>query len=184
MPLWRTALGLGEPTAALEPGRDPRYKLADDQVRSFIGDSNQFDLMVDQVGYRAGHSNGAYEYVLIEDHQGVWMCEDPMASSANENTTFQAFRVSDDALVWEGELACGQWDPPSNQAGLNCTSVIANNPAGGVGCTPQLGLLTDTDWHQVVMNGATGASSLAICNGQQSNYFADFKHRFWIRESD
>lgn len=156
------------------------YKLSDTSIRNIIGPSNNFDVMADQNGYNSLYSTGNYEFVVIRNYTGVWTYEQTVPASST-TTVFQSYRASDQALAWTGELQCGYNSGPG-VGGINCYTVITNNPQGGAGCTINMGTASGVNWHNFFMNQWNDDTYLYICNGPQHSSGQDMNHRFWIRE--
>ena len=154
------------------------YKLDDNLVRSFIGPSQNFDVMGDQVGQNAYQSLGNFEYVLIRNYTGYWRWDKTVAASTS-TTQFESHRLSDGALAWTGNLQCGSW----GDAGINCYTVLSGSvPGGGSGCTINMGSATSAAWHHFYMHGGDSDTYLYICNGEQYSSNVTMNHRWWIRE--
>jgi hypothetical protein len=156
------------------------YKLSDMNIRNIIGPTNNFDIMADQNGYNSLYSTGNYEFVVIRNYTGVWTYEQIVPASTT-TTVFQSYRASDQALAWTGNLQCG-YNPGPGVGGINCYTVITNNPQGGAGCTINMGTASNVNWHHFFMNQWNDNTYLYICNGAQHSSGQDMNHRFWIRE--
>jgi len=154
------------------------YKLSDESIRQIIGSNQKFDVLGDQSGYNSYYSTGNYEYVILRDYTGYWRFDARVAASTT-TTTFQSYRISDNALAWTGNLQCGSW----GGAGINCYTVLSNNPRGGAGCDINMGSRTSSRWHHFYMSNTNQDTYLYICNGAQHSSTNRFSHRFWIRES-
>jgi hypothetical protein len=153
------------------------YKLADGVIRDLIGPSQNFDVMVDQSGYNSSYSTGNYERVILRNYTGNWRFDGPVAASTT-TTVMQSYRKSDGALAWTGELACG-----AGGAGINCSTVVLNNPQGGAGCDISMGTASNAGWHHFYMGETNSDTYLYICNGAQHSSSHDMNHRWWFRES-
>jgi hypothetical protein len=158
------------------------YKLSDKTIRNIIGPNNNFDVMADQNGYNSSYSNGNYEYVIIRNYTAPWTFEKTMQSSAT-TTVFQSYRLSDNALAWTGNIACGA-DNWSQRSGINCDGSwgLTNPPQGGAGCDINMGKATSTGWYHFYMDQNNSDTYLYICNGAQHSSGQNMNHRFWIRE--
>ncbi len=157
------------------------YKLSDESIRNIIGPTQRFDILADQSGYNTAYSTGNYEYVILRDYTGYWRFDGAVAASTT-TTTFQSYRISDNALAWTGNLQCG-YDAGSGVAGINCYDVLSNNPQGGVGCNINMGIASNPGWHHFFMSQYNQDTYLYICNGPQHSSSNRFSHRFWVRES-
>jgi hypothetical protein len=158
------------------------YKLDDDVIRSIIGVSENFDILADQAGYNSYYSNGNYEYVIVRNYTGRWTYE-AVVETSRTKTTFQSYRLSDNALAWTGDLKCGTaGGAHASGAGINCVNVIENNPQGGAGCNINMGKYSNSGWHHFYMSEHNTDTYLYICNGAQHSSSYDLNHRFWVRE--
>ena len=155
------------------------YKLSDESIRNIIGPNQNFDVLADQSGYNSAYSNGNYEYVILRDYTGQWRFDGPVAASTT-TTTFQSYRKSDNALAWTGNLECG-YNAGGGVAGINCYTVLNNNPQGGAGCSINMGKQSSGDWHHFFMSQYNQDTYLYICNGAQHSSSNRFSHRFWVR---
>ncbi len=152
------------------------YKLSDADIRAIIGPSQKFDILVDQNGYNSLYSTGNYEYVILRGYTGYWRFDTAVAPSSS-TTTFQSYRASDNALAWTGNLGCG-----GGGAGINCYTVLDNNPQGGAGCNINMGSASNPGWHHFYMSETNQDTYLYICNGPQHSSGHDMNHRWWVRE--
>ena len=153
------------------------YKLADATVRDIIGPSQNFDVMADQAGFNSLYSTGNYEYVVLRNYTGYWRFDIAIAESLSE-TLFQSYRLSDNALASTYNLQCG-W---RGIAGINCDTVLSNNPQGGAGCNISMGSSTAATWHRFGMGDYNTDTYLYVCNGAQHSSSYDLNHRYWVRE--
>lgn len=153
------------------------YKLSDEVIRAIIGPSQEFDVMAEQSGYNSAYSTGNYEYVILRNYTGYWRFDGPVAPSSTQ-TLMQSYRKSDDALAWTGELLCGV-----GGAGINCWTVVSNNPQGGSGCLINMGTASSAGWHHFYMSETNSDTYLYICNGAQHSSSYDMNHRWWFRET-
>jgi hypothetical protein len=157
------------------------YKLSDDDIRDIIGPSNNFDVFVDQAGYNSQYSGGNYEYVTLTNYTGWFSYGGPMLESTTP-TAFTSYRASDGAVAWTGRLACGgSGGTHAVNYGVNCYNVISNNPAGGAGCTINMGV-NNSGWHTFYMGASDTDTYTYICNGAQHSSGNAMNHRFWFRE--
>lgn len=156
------------------------YKLSDDVIREIVGPNQKFSILADQSGYNTAYSTGNYEYVILRDYTGYWRFDGPVSASTT-TTTFQSYRISDDALAWTGNLQCG-YNAGTGVAGINCVTVLSNNPQGGAGCDINMGTRSNTNWHHFFMSQYNQNTYLYICNGPQHSSTNRFSHRFWVRE--
>ena len=179
-PVFRQAGAVGSVSDALT-NLGSGYKLSDDTIRAIIGPNQKFDILADQSGYNTAYSNGNYEYVILRGYTGYWRFDGPVAASTT-TTTFQSYRKSDGALAWTGNLQCG-YDSGSGVAGINCYTVLSNNPQGGAGCNINMGIASNPDWHHFFMSQYNQDTYLYICNGPQHTSNDRFSHRFWVREA-
>ena len=154
------------------------YKLSDTDIRAIIGQNQKFDILADQNGYNSAYSTGNYEYVILRGYTGYWRFDTRVAASSTA-TTFQSYRLSDNALAWTGNLQCGSW----GGAGINCYNVLSNNPQGGAGCNINMGLQSNPGWHHFYMSETNQDTYLYICNGPQHSSGFDMNHRWWVREA-
>ena len=153
------------------------YKLADEVIRVVIGPLENFDLMADQAGYNSAYSTGNYEYVLLRNYTGQWRYDTRVPASTTP-TTMESNRLVDGALAWSGELACG-----TGGFGINCYTVLSGaNPAGGAGCSINMGSATNLGWHHFYTGETNSDTYLYICNGAQHSSSYPMNHRFWFRE--
>ncbi len=166
------------------------YKLSDENIRSIIGPNENFDVLGDQSGFNTAYSTGNFEYVIIRDYTGYWKFDGPVEVSKT-TTTFQSYRMSDNALAWTGNLRCGAGGQDIARMGINCWSVLENNPKGGVDCDINLGKVVEpgswssdkyNGWHHFFMSDTNKNTYLYICNGPQHSSGNRFSHRFWVRE--
>ena len=160
---------------------DSGYKLSDGAIRNIIGPGQKFDILADQSGYNTAYSTGNYEYVILRDYTGYWKFDGPVAASTT-TTTFQSYRKSDNALAWTGNLACG-YNAGTGAAGINCVTVLSNNPQGGAGCVINMGTASNPGWHHFFMSQYNQDTYMYICNGAQHSSNDRFSARFWVRES-
>jgi cysteine-rich repeat protein len=155
------------------------YKLADAIIQGVIGPAGTFDVLADQAGYNSTYSTGNYEYVVLRNYTGTWAWNGNLAESTT-TTTLQSYRLSDDLLLWTGELSCAA---AGGGFGINCAILVsATSPGGGSGCAVALGTETLADWHHFYMAAANTDSYLYICNGAQHSSSHAMNHRFWFRE--
>ncbi len=158
------------------------YKLSDENIRAIIGENERFDILADQSGYNTAYSNGNYEYVILRGYTGYWRFDAPVEESRT-TTTFQSYRLSDNALAWTGNLRCGyQNSNAPGPMGINCVAVLENNPQGGAGCDINMGKSSKIGWHHFFMGQWNQDTYLYICNGAQHSSGNRFSHRFWVRE--
>ncbi len=162
----------------------PSYNLADTSIRAIVGPSQNFDVMGDQVGYVTPNTTGNFEYVIIRNYTGNWRIDIDMPASTT-TTVMNSYRISDGALAWTGNLQCGA--AGGGGRGINCFTVLSNNPQGGAGCTINMGTSSDVGWHNIYMYNYNSDSYIFICNGAQYSSFSAFtptamKHRWYIRE--
>ncbi|MEI7425551.1 MAG: DUF2341 domain-containing protein [Candidatus Moraniibacteriota bacterium] len=154
------------------------YKLSDIDIRTIIGPSQNFALLADQDGYNSAYSTGNYEYVIARNYTGYWRFDTVVAASST-TTSFQSYRLSDNALAWTGNFSCGigGW-------GINCYTITSGNvPGGGSGCAINMGKATDPSWHHFYMAETNTDTYLYICNGPQHTSSYDLNHRWWFRET-
>lgn len=152
------------------------YKLSDEVIRALIGPSMNFDVMADQSGYNSTYSTGNYEYVILRNYTALWRFDTPVNASTTQ-TVMQSYRRADNALAWTGELLCG-----FGGAGINCLTVVSNNPQGGAGCAINMGSASNSAWHHFYMSEVNSDTYLYICNGAQHSSSHDMNHRWWFRE--
>jgi len=172
----------GAPEDALDRRGSP-YKLSDAVINAVIGSSHNFDVLADQAGHNSGYSAGNNEFVVLSNYTGTWTFAALMPESTS-TTTMRSYRSQDEALAWEGRLACGTTGGahPSGK-GINCNNVVSgNNPAGGSGCTINMGTSTSASWHLFYTAEHNADTYLYICNGAQHSSSYDVNHRFWFRE--
>ena len=154
------------------------YKLSDADIRAIIGSNQKFDILADQNGYNSAYSTGNYEYVILRGYTGYWRF-DTIVVASTTTTTFQSYRLLDNALAWTGNLECGV----AGGAGINCVNVLANNPQGGAGCNINMGIASNSGWHHFYMSETNQDTYLYICNGPQHSSSHDMNHRWWLREA-
>ena len=155
------------------------YKLSDDSIRSVIGPDQNFDVLFDQAGYNSQYSNGNYEYVVIRNYTAKWTWGGLVPASSTA-TTVRSYRLSDNALAWEGNFKCGK----AGGWGINCYDVTAGtNPSGGSGCKINMGKATNNSWHHVYMAETNTDTYLYMCNGPQHSSSHNMNHRFWFRKA-
>ncbi|MFH1151556.1 MAG: fibrinogen-like YCDxxxxGGGW domain-containing protein [Nanoarchaeota archaeon] len=157
------------------------YKLSDESIRQIIGPNQKFDILADQSGYNSVYSTGNYEYVILRGYTGYWKFDGPVSASTT-TTIFQSYRKSDNALAWTGNLQCG-YNAGTGAAGINCYTVLDNNPKGGSGCDINMGLQSNGGWHHFFMSQYNEDTYMYICNGAQHTSNDRFSQRFWVRES-
>jgi hypothetical protein len=155
------------------------YKLSDTAIRAIIGPSQNFDFMADQLNYVAPNSTGNREYVIVRNYTGYWQFDGVVAQSST-TTVMNSYRLSDNALAWTGNLQCGAFGWSSR--GINCNTVLTNNPQGGLGCAINLGIAGDSNWHHIYMFADDSNSYLFVCNGAQYSSAYNIKHRWYVRE--
>lgn len=159
------------------------YKLSDDDIRDIIGPSNNFDVLGDQAGYNTSYSGGNYEYATITNYTGWWTYGSAVADSTSPYQ-MTAYRASDGAVAWSGVLACGPASGgiAASTWGINCFNVVSgNNPAGGAGCTVNMGS-NHSSYHHFYMGEHNTDTYLYLCNGAQHSSGHNMNHRFWFRE--
>jgi cysteine-rich repeat protein len=155
------------------------YKLADAVIEGVIGAADNFDVLADQAGYNSSYSTGNYEYVVLRNYTGTWAWNGNVAASTT-TTTLQSYRLSDDLLLWTGELACAD---AGGGYGINCMTLVSGtSPAGGSGCAVALGTQSHQDWHHFSMGATNTDSYLYLCNGAQHSSGHAVNHRYWFRE--
>ena len=173
-------------SASKEQRKGNIYKLSDDAIRAIIGPNQNFDIMGDQNGYNSSYSSGNYEYVIVRNYTARWSWV-PSTPASTTTTTMQSYRISDNALAWTGNLACGKKQNCTDQgnrdeAGINCYDVISNSPQGGAGCSINMGSRSDGGWHHFFMSECNTDTYLYICNGAQHSSSHDMNHRWWFRQ--
>ena len=152
------------------------YKLSDQVIRRINGPSDNFDVLMDQAGYNGNYSTGNYEYVVLRNYTGLWRWDQAVAASTTQ-TSMESYRISDDLMIWSGELGCGV-----GGAGINCFDIVSGpNPQGGAGCSVALGTQTNSGWHHFHMAEVNSDSYLYICNGPQHSSGHNMNHRAWFR---
>ena len=163
---WYQAGGLFGNTAAVGVVTDATtlkgnaYKLSDGVIRNLIGPAQNFDVMADQAGWNSGYSSGNYEYVIARNYTGYWRFDTRVAASST-TTSFQSYRLSDNALAWTGNWQCGNvggW-------GINCYNMLSGNPQGGAGCNINMGYQSNAGWHHFYMGETNTDTYLYVCNG-------------------
>ncbi len=158
------------------------FKLSDTSIRSIVGPSQNYDVMADQVGYVGANSTGNFEYVILRNYTGLWRFDTVMPASTTI-TEMSSYRASDHALAWTGNFQCGT--AGSSARGLNCNSILTNNPQGGAGCTINMGLYSNVAWHHFTMFHVDSDSYLFVCNSAQyssASPYGSLKHRWYVRE--
>ena len=180
---WYQAGGLFGNTAAVGVVTDATtlkgnaYKLSDGVIRNLIGPAQNFDVMADQAGWNSGYSSGNYEYVIARNYTGYWRFDTRVAASST-TTSFQSYRLSDNALAWTGNWQCGNvggW-------GINCYNMLSGNPQGGAGCNINMGYQSNAGWHHFYMGETNTDTYLYVCNGPQHSSSYNMNHRWWFRE--
>jgi hypothetical protein len=149
------------------------YKLSDDNIRGLIGASENFDVLVDQAGFNSSYSTGNYEFAILRNYTGRWTWEQAMPASTT-TTLLQAYRISDQALTWSGELQFG-----TGGAGINGSTVLS-----GPGLMIQLGTVTNSGWHHFYMAEVNSDSYLYLSNGAQHSSSHNMNHRYWFRSKE
>jgi hypothetical protein len=161
------------------------YKLSDDLIRTLAGPRSNFDVMMDQAGYQSATSNGNFEYVVLSNYTAFYR-SDALVLHSSTPTTMRSFRLSDHAVVWTGDLACGEAGGAQGAGkGINCNHVSrGDNPGGGSRCSPALGLPAgyNDGSHQFYQGESNSDTYLYICNGSQHSSSYPMNHRMWIRE--
>uniref|UniRef100_A0A7S3AYM2 Uncharacterized protein n=1 Tax=Haptolina ericina TaxID=156174 RepID=A0A7S3AYM2_9EUKA len=161
------------------------YKLADSTINAIIGTAGKFDVMIDQAGYNSAYANGNKEYIVIEGYTGVWTWGTEVAESETI-PTMKSYRISDDALMWTGQLKCANFGSGSSARGINCKELRSGttSPAGGKNCNPKVGGESHSDgWHHMFMHHTNSDTYFYICNGAQHSSSYDLNHRYWFRPS-
>ena len=133
--------------------------------------------MADQAGWNSGYSSGNYEYVIARNYTGYWRFDTRVAASST-TTSFQSYRLSDNALAWTGNWQCGNvggW-------GINCYNMLSGNPQGGAGCNINMGYQSNAGWHHFYMGETNTDTYLYVCNGPQHSSSYNMNHRWWFRE--
>ena len=172
------AAAVGHVASALTLKGSP-YKLSDATINAVIGKAHNFDVLFDQSGYNHTYSKGNYEYAVIRNYTALWTWAGPTLGSTSP-TKFRSYRLSDDAVAWEGNFKCGGhggW-------GINCYTVTAGtNPQAGAGCKINMGKSSNAGWHHVYMATGGADSYLYLCNGPQHSSGHVMNHRFWFRKA-
>jgi len=159
--------------------RTNTYKLSDFQIRT-ITSSNLYSVMADQNGFCCS-SVANTEFVILRNYSQPFNYNQLMWDSYYP-TTMASYRMSDQALAWQGALQC----LGVGGFGINCFNVLqGTNPSGGAGCTINMGGLTSTAYHHFYMADSAGTNYdtyLYVCSGPQASSSGNFNHRFWFRE--
>lgn len=155
------------------------YKLSDQNIRGLIGASNSFDLMVTQTGFNSAYSTGNYEYAILNDYTGLWRWDQAMPASTTP-TILRSYRASDGSIAWEGQIQFG-----IGGAGINGNILLSGtNPAGGSGCTINMGTTSNASWHHFFMANTNSDSYLYLCNGAQHSSGYPINHLYWFRSNE
>lgn len=149
------------------------YKLSDAAIRGLIGSTNNFDVMADQAGYNNIYSTGNYEYAVLRDYTGLWTWQNAMGASTT-TTLLQAYRISDNALAWSGELQYG-----AGGAGINGHVVLQ-----GPGLIFQMGSMSNASWHHFYMGDTNSDTYQYLANGAQHSSGVNMNHRYWFRSQE
>jgi hypothetical protein len=92
----------------------------------------------------------------------------------------QSYRLYDNALAWNGNLQCGSlggW-------GINCGELLSGiSPAGGSGCTINMGSNWNPGWHHLFMAHNNTDSYLYLCSAVQASSLGAMNHRYWFRKT-
>jgi hypothetical protein len=173
--------GFGSPREVNSYKLDP-YKLPDAMVNAVIGSDNNFDILVDQMGHNTAYSNGNNEYVIVRNYTGVYKYDGPVTESTTP-TVFESYQAVTGAIAWRGRLQCGE---PGY--GINCLNVLttpnplgAPNPQGGLGCLINMGIATNSGWHQLHQGNTNTDTYIYICNGAQHTSSYSNVHRWFVR---
>eukprot|EP00326_Haptolina_ericina_P026149 CAMPEP_0181175384 /NCGR_PEP_ID=MMETSP1096-20121128/4052_1 /TAXON_ID=156174 ORGANISM="Chrysochromulina ericina, Strain CCMP281" /NCGR_SAMPLE_ID=MMETSP1096 /ASSEMBLY_ACC=CAM_ASM_000453 /LENGTH=98 /DNA_ID=CAMNT_0023263371 /DNA_START=10 /DNA_END=306 /DNA_ORIENTATION=- len=96
----------------------------------------------------------------------------------------KSYRISDDALMWTGQLKCANFGSGSSARGINCKELRSGttSPAGGKNCNPKVGGESHSDDH-MFMHHTNSDTYFYICNGAQHSSSYDLNHRYWFRPS-
>ena len=162
------------------------YKLSDTDIRAVIGTGRKFDYLVDQSGYNTAYSYGNYEYVVVYDYTADWKF-DSLVATSETTTSMVSYRASDNAVMATFNLVCGTAGGANSAGcGINCITVAAGsiNPAGGSGCSINVGKQSDGGWHHHYMSEHNGDTYMYICNGAQHSSGQEMNHRYWFRKAD
>ena len=144
-----------------------------------IGSSNNFDVMATQTGFNNIWSTGNFEFAILRNFTGMWRWDQAMAASST-TTTLESRRLSDGALAWQGEILFGL-----GGAGINGFSLLSGpNPAGGAGCTINMGTATNAGWHHFYMADTNSDSYMFLCNGPQHSSSVNMNHVYWFRSAE
>ncbi len=156
------------------------YKLADTVINQIIGPSNNMDVMADQSNYNSRYSTGNYEYIVLSNYTATWTYSALVPESLT-TTVLTSYRAADHAQAWQGRFSCGT--SGSTSRGINCDTPIggSSNPAGGSGCSIDMGLDDNTGWHHFYSGLHNTDTYIYICNGPQHSSSYDLNHRFWFR---
>lgn len=159
------------------------YKLADSTINAIVGAGGTYDVLANQRGYQSGTSTGNFEYSILRNFTGTFTYASLMPESTT-TTSLTAYRASDDAVAWTGRLGCGTTGGAHGSGkGINCYNVQSGSvPAGGAGCTINMGVSSDLGRHHWYMSEHNSDTYTYLCNGAQHSSSYNMHHLFWFRE--